>query len=328
MAKKIWLTCLACLCFQFVFSQSMSDDQVGKFVMEQQEKGKDQQSIVSQLLQRGVTVEQLRRIRKKYEAEENQPGAVDLTGRSAAQKSSRLRTRSNKEKALDGIQRRNGRMVRSQREMMESTDKEVRGRQLNEEIGFMDIDSLIYYRNYFEEDEKRQVFGRNIFSNEMLTFEPSLNIPTPANYRLGAGDGVIIDIWGASQTTFEETISPDGTVTLEDIGPLKLAGMTVTEANDYVKTYLGRFYSGSSITLTVGEVRSVQVQVMGEVMVPGSSFSIPRAKAGKASVIRLMESSWMATRGVARLAIMARKITRISPMLQESRNPTTLRMFA
>ena len=270
MAKKIWLTCLACLCFQFVFSQSMSDDQVGKFVMEQQEKGKDQQSIVSQLLQRGVTVEQLRRIRKKYEAEENQPGAVDLTGRSAAQKSSRLRTRSNKEKALDGIQRRNGRMVRSQREMMESTDKEVRGRQLNEEIGFMDIDSLIYYRNYFEEDEKRQVFGRNIFSNEMLTFEPSLNIPTPANYRLGAGDGVIIDIWGASQTTFEETISPDGTVTLEDIGPLKLAGMTVTEANDYVKTYLGRFYSGSSITLTVGEVRSVQVQVMGEVMVPGS----------------------------------------------------------
>ena len=133
----------------------------------------------------------------------------------------------------------------------------------------MDIDSLIYYQKYFEEDET-QVFGRNIFYNEMLTFEPSLNIPTPASYRLGAGDAVIIDVWGASQVTYEKTVSPDGTVTLEDIGPLSLAGMTVAEANEYVKKQLARFYSGSNVTLTVGEVRSVQVQVMGEVMVPGT----------------------------------------------------------
>ena len=262
------MACLACFCFQFIFSQSMSDDQVVKYVMEQQEKGKDQQYIVSQLLQRGVTVEQLRRIRKKYEAEQQQPGALDLTG-STQDKSGKSRLRTEKEKRLDERQKKSGNMIRSRREMLESGEKTVRQEQLDEEIGFMDIDSLIYYQKYFEEDET-QVFGRNIFYNEMLTFEPSLNIPTPASYRLGAGDAVIIDVWGASQVTYENTVSPDGTVTLEDIGPLSLAGMTVAEANEYVKKQLARFYSGSNVTLTVGEVRSVQVQVMGEVMVPGT----------------------------------------------------------
>lgn len=268
MTKRILLACLACFCFQFIFSQSMSDDQVVKYVMEQQEKGKDQQYIVSQLLQRGVTVEQLRRIRKKYEAEQQQPGALDLTG-STQDKSGKSRLRTEKEKRLDERQKKSGNMIRSRREMLESGEKTVRQEQLDEEIGFMDIDSLIYYQKYFEEDET-QVFGRNIFYNEMLTFEPSLNIPTPASYRLGAGDAVIIDVWGASQVTYEKTVSPDGTVTLEDIGPLSLAGMTVAEANEYVKKQLARFYSGSNVTLTVGEVRSVQVQVMGEVMVPGT----------------------------------------------------------
>ena len=271
MIRRILLACVACIWMQCMFAQSMSDDQVVKYVMEQQEKGKDQQYIVNQLLQRGVTVDQLRRIRKKYEAEQSQPGAVDLTGKTTGQtgtaSSSRLRTK--REKAEDERQKRSGYMIRSQREMTESTNRSVRGQLLNEEIGFMDIDSLIYYQNYFREDDS-QVFGRNIFNNEMLTFEPSMNVPTPADYRLGAGDAVIIDVWGASQITFEGTVSPDGTVTIEGVGPLKLAGMTVTEANAYVKQQLGRFYSDSNITLTVGETRSIQVQVMGEVMMPGT----------------------------------------------------------
>lgn len=268
MARRILLACLAFFWFQFIFSQSMSDDQVVRYVMEQQEKGKDQQYIVSQLLQKGVTVDQLRRIRKKYEAEQKQPGALDLTG-TTQPKSGTSRLRTNKEKIRDERQKQNGYMVRSRREIKDGEDKTLKGQQLNEEIGFMDIDSLIYYRNYFKEDD-RQVFGRNIFNNEMLTFEPSMNIPTPANYRLGAGDAVIIDVWGASQTTFEGTVSPDGTVTIEGVGPLALAGMTVKEANDYVKKQLGRFYANSNVTLTVGETRSIQVQVMGEVMVPGT----------------------------------------------------------
>ena len=264
MARRILLACLACFCFPFVFSQSMSDEQVVRYVMEQQGRGKDQQYIVSQLLQKGVTVDQLRRIRKKYEAEQNQPGAVDLTGKSEV---SRLRTSNNK--AREERQKQNGYMVRSQSEMENARNRRASRQQLDAEIGFMDIDSLIYYRNYFGED-KGKVFGRNIFNNEMLTFEPSMNIPTPADYRLGAGDAVIIDIWGASQTTLEGTVSPDGTITVEGVGPLALAGKTVEEANEYVKQQLGKFYSNSNITLTVGETRSIQVQVMGEVRVPGT----------------------------------------------------------
>lgn len=269
MARKILLFCLACVCVCLAYAQSMSDDQVIRYVMEQQEKGKDQQTIVSQLLQKGVTVDQLRRIRKKYEAQQKQLGAVDLVGTSQSVPQGTNRLRTNREKAMDERHRRNGYMVRSQREILESEDKTVRRQQLNDEIGFMDIDSLIYYRNYFKEDEN-QVFGRNIFNNELLTFEPSLNIPTPSDYRLGAGDNVIIDVWGASQISFEGVVSPDGTVTIEGVGPLSLSGMTVKEANSYVKEEMGKYYSGSNITLTVGETRSVQVQVMGEVMMPGS----------------------------------------------------------
>ena len=141
MARRILLACLAFFWFQFIFSQSMSDDQVVRYVMEQQEKGKDQQYIVSQLLQKGVTVDQLRRIRKKYEAEQKQPGALDLTGTTQPKRgTSRLRT--NKEKTRDERQKQNGYMVRSRREIKDGEDKTLKGQQLNEEIGFMDIDSL------------------------------------------------------------------------------------------------------------------------------------------------------------------------------------------
>ena len=269
MIKKILFACMACFWFQMAFAQTMSDEQVIRFVTEQQEKGKDQQYIVTQLLQKGVTTEQLRRIRKKYEAEQSQPGAIDLTGSSNSQTTSSNRLRTNKEKAMDERQKRNGYMIRSNREYEESNNKKIRTEQLNSEIGFLDIDSLIYYQNYFKEDDRR-VFGRDIFNNEMLTFEPSLNIPTPPDYLLGPGDNVIIDIWGASQTTYEGTISPDGTITIEGIGPLTLAGKTAKDANEYAKEYLGKFYTNSNILLTVGEIRSIQVQVMGEVVMPGT----------------------------------------------------------
>lgn len=251
------------LCFMLslnmVFSQSMTDDKVVEYVQEQTARGKDQKTIVNQLLRKGVTAEQLRRIRRKYEAEKTQLGAVNLTG--ASNNASRLRTTRDNE-----TQRKNNNyMVRSQRE---STERPSRV-ELNDEISFLDIDSLAYYQNLLKQDEN-QVFGRNIFNNQMLTFEPSMNIPTPSNYRLGAGDEVIIDVWGASQTTFTGSVSPDGTVTIEGVGPISLAGKTVKEANAAVKARLGQFYSGSQIALTVGETRSIQVQVMGEVRVPGT----------------------------------------------------------
>lgn len=266
--KRLYMALAACFFILGVYAQSMSDEDVVGFVQTEQEKGASQQSIVSKLLQKGVTVEQLRRIRKKYEAEQKQPGAMDLTG-SKNKNNGATRLRTNKEKAQDALQQKNGYMVRSQRSETEKPNRKEKNQMLNDEIGFMDIDSLIYYQNYFQEDGVK-IFGHNIFNNQMLTFEPSMNMPTPSDYRLGAGDYVIIDVWGASQTTFEGSVSPDGTVTVEGVGPLNLAGMTVKEANNFVKKKLGQFYSNSSISLTVGETRSIQVQVMGEVNVPGT----------------------------------------------------------
>lgn len=247
----------------------MSDSQVIDFVKKEQAKGTNQQSIVTKLLQKGVTTDQLRRIRRKYEAEQSQMGAVDLNSDNRAGQlpngASRMRT--NKEKALMQMQKQNGRLVKGQNEGRGMT-RDERLEEMNNAIGFMDIDSLIYYQNYFKDES--QVFGRNIFNNKNLTFEPSQNIATPANYRLGAGDNIVIDVWGASQETFESTISPDGVVVIEGVGPIKLAGQTVQQATATLRNKLGQHYSDCQFALSLADTRSIQVQVAGEVVMPGT----------------------------------------------------------
>lgn len=117
-----------------------------------------------------------------------------------------------------------------------------------------------------------QVFGRNIFNTRNLTFEPSVNLATPPNYRLGPGDEVIIDIWGASQNTIRETISPDGTINITDLGPVNLNGMTVQKAESYLKGELAKIYADQSnqIRVTLGNSRTIQINIMGEVLQPGT----------------------------------------------------------
>ena len=252
------------------FAQSMTDSQVIQFVQQEQQKGSDQKTIVTKLFQKGVTAEQLRRIRKKYEAQKIQMGAVDLQEQDVNPNNTEGRMRSNKEKALEKLNQKNGYMIRSQREELDEKHKSRIDRQndLNDEIGFMDIDSLIYYQNYFRDEN--QVFGRNIFNNKFLTFEPNQNMATPANYCLGAGDKVVIDVWGASQQTFEGTISPDGVIVIDGVGPIKLAGLSVKQATQTVKSRLGQYYSDCSFSLSVGDTRSIQVQVVGDVVMPGT----------------------------------------------------------
>ncbi len=269
MIKRIFFLLTFSLSLQMIMAQTMTDEQVIRFVTEQREKGADQNAIVGQLLKKGCTVEQIRRIRKKYQAQQEQLGAVDITGEKSNINKNRLRT--DKQLKDEKSRQQNNFMVRSKargRSGMDGMSSDERIQGMNEEIGFMDIDSLIYYRNMFNDES--EVFGRNIFNNQMLTFEPNMNMPTPANYILGAGDNVIVDVWGASQITFEDVISPDGTITIEGVGPVKLAGKTVNEANVHIKSVLGQFYSSSQVNLTVGETRSIQVQVMGEVVAPGT----------------------------------------------------------
>lgn len=116
------------------------------------------------------------------------------------------------------------------------------------------------------------VFGRNIFNTRNLTFEPNVNIATPPNYRLGPGDEVVIDIWGASQNTIRQQVSPDGTINLEQLGPVFLSGMTIDRAQQYLTGELRKIYSDQSnqIRVTLGNTRTIQINVMGEVVQPGT----------------------------------------------------------
>jgi len=155
-----------------------------------------------------------------------------------------------------------------QQQEVTAVDKSTTQDNMEEQVDVFYSDSLGYEADDTKAESK--VFGRNIFNNRLLTFQPNRNMPTPQNYRLGAGDNVVIEVWGASQQTFNKTISPDGTVTIEGVGPVKLAGLSVSQANASLKSTLGKFYSGSNIQLTIGDIRSIQVQVLGEVRTPGT----------------------------------------------------------
>ena len=258
MTKKIVFLIVLFLSFQWVAAQSISDEQVIKIVMTEKEKGSDEKTIAQKLLRQGVTPAQLRRIKAKYDQEQEGLGALDVTAikrnRQAVDKNAPVKDR-----------RGENFMLRDEKAKYNNLQKRE---MLQSEMTFLDIDSVVYYNNLLK--EKEVVYGRNLFNNELLTFEPAMNIPTPADYVLGAGDQVIIDIWGASQQSIDGEISPDGFVVVEEIGPIKLAGLTVAEANEYVKDMLGGDYNGSSITLSVGTTRSVKVEVVGDVVTPGS----------------------------------------------------------
>ena len=155
---------------------------------------------------------------------------------------------------------------------------------LETEAGSMDVIAAdIAEQNGEEEVSAKDIFGQTIFTNRNLTFAPSANLPTPINYRLGPGDEVIIDIWGTNQATIRQTISPEGYINIPDIGLVNLNGMTVKEADAYMRRKLSQIYSvdgadaSSDIKLTLGNIRTIQVNLMGELEVPGtyslSSFS-------------------------------------------------------
>lgn len=247
-------------------AQSMTDEQVIRFAMQEQANGKSQQEIATQLLKKGVTPDQMRRIRKKMEAERTQPGALDLTGSKQQNGQNRLRT--SQDRAREELQQRNGYMIQSRAEQLRRPTRQENLDGLNEEMAFMDIDSLAYYQNLLKDESA--VFGRDIFNNPYLTFEPNQNMATPANYRLGAGDKVLIDVWGASQESFECVVSPDGYIVVQGVGPIKVSGLSVQSATSTVKAKLSQYYSDCSISLSVGETRSIQVQVLGEVRIPGT----------------------------------------------------------
>ena len=276
---KRFTTLLFCLrmAASYAAAQSgMTDNQVMDFVIEQNANGVSRQQIVTQLMQRGVTIEQIRRIQKKYQKQikNGALGADDITAGSKDVKE-RMR-KANGEKRTEQKEReaRNTSKLRmkdgrpkTKKNTYDDEDEEYT--EMDEAMDFMMPDSLKYF--YEEKEEKgRKIFGHDVFNNKNMTFESSMNIATPQNYRLGPGDEVNIDIWGASQESITATVSPDGYVTIDDIGVIQLGGLSISQAKSRLRQVIGPRYQDSQIELTLGQTRTITISVTGEVKMPGT----------------------------------------------------------
>ena len=225
------------------FAQSMSDEAVMEYVKDGVKQGKTQKQLYQELLIKGVTKEQLLRIKEKYEQQQSEAKTI-------------------KGNADVDTQR-----VNPERRDDVASAQDDNKQQAAPEGGI-------------------QVFGRDIFRNSDLTFEPSMNIATPTDYRLGPGDQVVIEVWGASEANITQKVTPDGYISIPDIGPVAVNGLTVQAASERIRGKLSKIYSGmktanvdlsTNVKVSLGQIRTIQVNIMGEVARPGtyalSSFS-------------------------------------------------------
>lgn len=242
--RRIFLLIFSLFLFtSLTYAQRMSDEQVVQYVKEAQAAGKSQKQMTTELLRRGVSQEQVLRIKSNYESVKGEPVNADNMPTQMRKRSVGLG------ESYEAAELEDQKAVIDEKQNMQA-QPEVSG---------------------------KQIFGHNLFQNRNLSFEPSSNLATPINYRLGPGDEVIIDIWGASENSIRQVISPEGSIQVKDLGPVHLNGMTVKEANAYLQREFSKIYSGiggndpnSQIRLTLGDIRTIQINIMGEVSVPGT----------------------------------------------------------
>ncbi len=269
MKKNILLLILVLVMPACMMAQSsMSDDQVMQFVVKEHAQGTSQSQIVTKLMQRGVNISQIRRVREKYDRQIKNKGMGVVADQAVSTATSRMR-QNNGDKKTDA-KAKTDQLIQIDNYPRTTIDDDDRLAMEHELGGMLPTDTAALFRQLMAEKQAKRVFGRDIFNNKKLTFEPNMNIATPRNYRLGPGDAVIIDIYGASQKTLETTVSPDGEVTIEGFGPVQVSGLTVAQANARLRSTLGSRYQSSKIKLTVGQTKTIMVNVMGEVRMPGT----------------------------------------------------------
>lgn len=226
----------------------MSDDAVSKYVLEARRSGKSDRQIGQELMARGVSASQVKRLKQKYE--DSQGGGTTVADQSVSGQR-RERYRNSSDTLTAGS--------------LDAVDAQV-------------SDPTEGAAN------PREVFGRNVFRSRTLTFEPNENQATPEDYRLGPGDEIIVDIWGENERSLRQEITPEGNIMIEQVGPVYLSGLTIKEADGKLRGLFGQLYAGvsgknptSEIRITLGRLRTIQINVMGEVATPGtyrlSSFS-------------------------------------------------------
>ena len=289
--KRYILSVLLTLCTLGGFAQSsMTDTQVMEFVQKEHKRGTSQAQIVTKLMQSGVDISQIRRVREAYEKMQKGNAAFGAT----TEKTAADRSRTNNGQLHPGKSRRqiadatldsynteeqevnrysDGRVSanRSWTNTYDENDGEYL--KMQEEMNaWMPQDTATMYNNLLKQlsRNRKKVWGRDIFNNKSLSFEPNMNMALPHNYRIGPGDAVFIDVYGASQKSYQTTVAPDGIITLDGFGPIQVSGLTVAQANSRIREKLGRRYSSSSIRLSVGQTHTIMVNVVGEVKTPGT----------------------------------------------------------
>ena len=289
--KRYILFVLLTICTLNAFAQSsMTDTQVMEFVQKEHKRGTSQAQIVTKLMQSGVDISQIRRVRDTYEKMQKGNAAFGAT----TEKTAADRSRTNNGQLHPGKSRRqiadatldsynteeqevnrysDGRVSanRSWTNTYDENDGEYL--KMQEEMNaWMPQDTATMYNNLLKQlsRNRKKVWGRDIFNNKSLSFEPNMNMALPRNYRIGPGDAVFIDVYGASQKSYQTTVAPDGIITLDGFGPIQVSGLTVAQANSRIREKLGRRYSSSSIRLSVGQTHTIMVNVVGEVKTPGT----------------------------------------------------------
>ena len=218
----------------------MSDAQLIQIAAQERKAGTPESEIAVKLLQKGATMDQIKRLRSQY-ADQLKKSGMGGTADNAIN-SAEQRMRVNNE--------------------VHDNDLDTHER----------ADAPVYEQPVAATPQTtgRRVFGRDIFNNKSLTFEPQMNIATPQNYVLGPGDQVIIDVYGDTQRSEQLQVSPDGDVVVPDYGPIHVAGLSVAAAQSKIRKHLGSYYESSEIKVTVGQTRTIMVNVMGEVKAPGT----------------------------------------------------------
>lgn len=249
---------------------SMTDSQIIEYITKETAKGTDRAKIVTNLIEKGVSVDRIQKIRRNYEKQKGGSvvGAKDISSENRL-RNSNSQQREEKENPNYKNRKQKETDITTLTPHQRKNLKNDQIAELDDEVDFLFPDSLQYYE-YEEEVPVKKVFGRDIFNKKELTFEPEMNIATPADYRLGPGDAVYVDVYGATTKQYTTTVTPEGEIVLEDYGPVNVSGLTVSQANSRLRATLGSRFGGSNVKLSVGQTRAITVNVMGEVQMPGT----------------------------------------------------------
>lgn len=149
-----------------------------------------------------------------------------------------------------------------------------------------DIDPRLmkFFEAYMEkQDSIKQaelpVFGASMFQELTMSFETNLRMATPESYILGPDDEVVLDIYGLSEGHFNLQVTPEGIIRIPNVGVVAVSGLSIAEAKQSIQKSLTPYYAGinsgeTKLSIALGDIRSITVNVIGEVKYPGT-YTIP-----------------------------------------------------